>query len=357
MFNLNTDRVSMRQKWTLKLFLLGALPLVVAIVLATYYANQKRPTTILAAELNNLAPIGEVVVGNPIEQRFLCPVDDFESFRLMAATYARTNNAKYKVTLSGGLHYGKDEFVIEAREVKDNAWIDFKLKNAWKRCKGRTLRLNIDAIDAVPGNALTFYTVSPYYRAKIAVPKKLELESRQLALEVNTQLAVVEKSVPQPVEDGPKSQIAQVQPAVVSVELKTNYDNIGHFGEVVAGNLIDQAVVCPVGKLKSIRVLAATFVRMNTAQYQLSVAEGVGTPQVLTVASRNVKDNDWISFTLPKPIDACFGKAISVKIQSKDAALGNALTFYHKPKYYSGDLVAPVNPALEGRQLLIEMNQ
>ena len=358
MFNSDVDRVSLRQKRTLTLLLIGAMPLIVATVLATYYANQKRPTTILAAELNNLAPIGEIIVGNPIEQSFLCPVDDFESFRLMAATYARTNSAKYKVTLSGGLHYGKDEFLVDAREVKDNAWIDFKLKNVWKRCKGRTLRLNVDAIDAVPGNALTFYTTSPYYRAKIAAPKKLELESRQLALEVNTQLAATEKPMPQLVEDStPKNQITQFQPPASSTELKTSYDNIGNFGEVVAGKAIHQAVVCPVEKLKSIRVLAATFVRVNTAQYQLSVAEGMGEAQVLTVASSRAKDNDWISFTLPKPIDSCIGKVLSLKIQSKDAKLGNALTFYHKPKYYSGTLVEPVDPALDGRQLLIEMNQ
>ncbi len=350
----------MRSKRTLGLFLVGAVPLVVAIVLATYYANQQRPSTILAAELSSLAPIGEIVVGNVVEQNFLCPVDELESFRLMAATYARTNSAKYKVTLSGGLHYGKEDFLIESANVKDNAWVDFKLRGAWKRCKGRTIRITIAAIDAVPGNALTFYTASPYYKAKISLPKKLELENRQLALEVNTAAGTGEKLIPPIIEDVKNNNPASAPlniPRESQSELKTNYENIGHFGEVTAAQVIEQSITCPVGTLKSVRVLAATFVRKNTARYKFSLADGAEPPQVLNVDASTVKDNDWIKFVLPKQIEKCAGKTLSLKLVSSDAKLGDALTFYHKPAYYSGALVAPTDPAFTGRQLLIEMNR
>ncbi len=360
MFNSHMDRTSLKRKQTLGLFFLGAVPLIVAIALATYYANQKRPSTILAAELSNLAPIGEIVVGSPVEQHFLCPVDEFESFRLRAATYARTNSAKYKVTLSGGPLDGKEDFLIESANIKDNAWVDFKLRGAWKRCKGRTLRIGIVAIDAVPGNALTFYTASPYYNAKITLPKKLELENRQLALEVNTAVDNVEKLIPPFVDASKdKNQVgARLDtPSESQSELKANYDNIGHFGELTVGKVIEQSISCPVGKLKSISVLAATFVRKNKAQYKLSLADGADAPQVLSVAAIGVRDNGWISFVLPRQIEKCSGRKLTLKIESNDAKLGDALSFYHKPAYYSGALIAPNDPAFTGRQLLIEMNR
>ncbi len=355
MFTRDADQTEMRKKKTRLMFFVGAIPLLFAVIAATYYANQRRPSEFLVAELKNIVPLGEIVQYAPVEQHLKCPVDKLESFRLMGATFVRTNSSRYKVTIDGEYYYGVEEFLIDSRQLKDNSWIDFKLKKPFDRCKGRPLKILIESADATSGNAITLYTASRYYEGKIMQPKRGDLYNRQLALEVNTIIGDAE--TPQ-LETKPASPATTTaSPESAAATLIAQIEKLDNFGEIITGNAIEQSISCPVEKLSTLKMMTATYVRTNSARYKISLQNGSEKPQEMMLDARSAKDNDWVLFRLSNPIEKCFGKPLTLKIESIDAKPGNAITFYHRPNYYVGKLKGTSETKLAGRQLLLEMNR
>jgi hypothetical protein len=353
MFTKEQDHREMQKKTIRNLFLFASIPLIFAIVMATYYGNQNRPNESLVAVLKNLAPIGEIVQTDLIETHFKCPVDKFESFSLMAATYKRINTAHYKLSLYGGELYGKQEFLIDSSKLKDNTWVRFTLTKPFERCRGRPLKLLIDSTDASSGNAITFYTASRYYEGKIMLPIRADLYNTQLALEINTAPPIQQT---QSEDDATSSTPALATAADGAASLSSKLDALDHFGEVIAGEPIEQSVVCPVTQLTTIRFMPATYQRSNTARYKLTLSDSKGIIQAMNFSGLDVRDNAFFRVRLDKPIEKCKGQNLTIKIESQNAKPGNALTFYHRPSYYDGVLKAGQKVNVTGRQLLIQMN-
>jgi hypothetical protein len=345
------------------LFVLGAIPLIIAIALATIHASKHHPSEILAAELKNVAPLGEIIKTSPVVNQFRCSVATLESFRILSATYGRTNTSTYKITLDGERIIAPRVFFLSGAQFKNNAWIDFTLNVPIKQCGGKMLRLTVESDDATSGNAVTLFTSAKYYDGNILQPVQDPLTKRSLLLELNVAEAdAFKESSPASVADAAGRKTAALPSAqpttpMSTVNLKTKLEALGNFGEILKINPLEQKVTCPVQELNTLHIFSATYARKNTATYALTLTNAGNTVFSATIDAANVKDNDWINFKLPNPITKCLGQPLILKIEAIKASAGNALTFYNRPTYYEGALVSPVTPASANRQLLIEINR
>jgi hypothetical protein len=309
----------------------------------------KEEVTEVVANVQDIVPIGELLLDTPVEQGLNCPVATLKSLRLFASTFARANNSFYELSvLENGASLA--DIVVSSQALKDNSWIDWVFDKPIEKCEGKKLVLRIASEDAGTGNAITFFHRKSYYPGELSAPESLRGKGVQLVLELNR--ASVELAV--------KAAIAPIQTTAIvalpSDQLVAKMEQRTVIGEVLPAASATQGLVCPVTKLNSLRILAATYARTNKASYEFSILENGKVVNRIEVQSGKVKDNDWITWKLDTPINDCLGKQLSINLATKDAAVGNALTFYTLPTYYAGRLQHSGKKQPNGRQIAIELN-
>lgn len=107
-------------------------------------------------------PAGQILPEAPLTQDFLCGPDGLTAFRIMFATYNRTNAS----TLVISLHELRDgeagpavfEERVDATTLEDNTWRRFDFPPL--RSKHKHYRLQIQSPDAKPNSAVTVWTNS-----------------------------------------------------------------------------------------------------------------------------------------------------------------------------------------------------
>jgi len=127
-------------------------------------------------------------------------------------------------------------------------------------------------------------------------------------------------------------------------------------GEILPDRPVEQSFVCPVGTLWELGVPVATFGRQSRSTLQLSLWDGERRLGFRSVSMAGVADAAWISMALAQPLDGCHGHRLTLRIDSPDAAPGNAGSIWTYPRYYDGQLRQAGTPDLTGRAAGLEIN-
>ena len=127
-------------------------------------------------------------------------------------------------------------------------------------------------------------------------------------------------------------------------------------GEILPERPVEQAFVCPVEELREAGVPVDSLGRKNQATLLVSLWEGGRKLGSRTVPGAALAATQWISVPLEEPLEDCQGRRLRVRLESPDAAPGNAVSVWTYPRYYEGELRQAGAPALPGRVVGLELN-
>ncbi len=129
------------------------------------------------------------------------------------------------------------------------------------------------------------------------------------------------------------------------------------FDEILPERPLIQQFPCPVDTLYDFAVLFATYDRQNDALYQLSLLRDEKTVWSTEFsADKLVEDNKLHYFQLDDPITNCYHDSLILKIETKNAIPGNAITVWTYPVFYEATFINPHKSTLENKVLALEMN-
>lgn len=127
-------------------------------------------------------------------------------------------------------------------------------------------------------------------------------------------------------------------------------------GEILPDRPVEQTLVCPVATLWELGLPVATFGRQNRSTLSISLWEGKRRLGARTVPLAGLADAAWMSVPLEEPLDGCRGRRLTLRVESPDAAPGNAGSVWTYPSYYGGQLQQAGTPDLAGHALGLELN-
>jgi hypothetical protein len=114
-------------------------------------------TDIYTNQSKEFSPLGEIIDGTLIEQKFLVSSDGFSQVKIYAATYARENSCSLKASL----YAGSGELITTAfwkcQSLVDNSYISLKFPTI-QNSKNMRFVLKVESKGATPGNAVTLWT-------------------------------------------------------------------------------------------------------------------------------------------------------------------------------------------------------
>jgi len=142
----------------------------------------------------------------------------------------------------------------------------------------------------------------------------------------------------------------------VGTLLPPSYEEGMPVGDILPHHAVVQAFRCPVPTLKDISVLLATYNRHNTSSFQISLIDNNTILVQQSFLAAEIKDNSWLHLMLPTPVENCAGQDLVLRIKSRDASPGNAITIWTYPRYYDGKLLKPADPSFSDRVIGLELN-
>jgi hypothetical protein len=131
-------------------------------------------------------------------------------------------------------------------------------------------------------------------------------------------------------------------------------------GEVLPGRPLEERFVCPVGRLWEAGVAVSTLGRVNTSTLSISLWEGERLLARRTLPGSSLAEARWESISLAEPLPHCQGRVLTLRLESPDAAPGNAASAWTYPRYYEGELrqagLEGAAPLAADRSLGLELN-
>ncbi len=124
--------------------------------------------------------------------------------------------------------------------------------------------------------------------------------------------------------------------------------------EILPGRPLEQTLVCPVGRIRDVAVVFATYARPNASHLVLSLSERGRVLGSRELAAAELKDNGWVSLSVDVP--DCRGRQLLLRIESPDARTGDAVTAWTYPRYYDGEVRQQGNARIAGRSLGLAIN-
>ena len=141
-------------------------------------------TAVLPSSYDQGRPAGEILPGQPVVQRFRCPVATLQDFSVLLAKYGHDTTSSFEITLKSDNLTLLDR-VISSTGIKENDWVRLSLPAPVESCAGRDFILKISSQDASPGNAITIWTFPRYYEGELQRPHGEPWSSRVIGLELN----------------------------------------------------------------------------------------------------------------------------------------------------------------------------
>ena len=118
-------------------------------------------------------------------------------------------------------------------------------------------------------------------------------------------------------------------------------------GEFTDGHEIRQTLIAPMGALRGVSVMTATYGRKNEGELLLSLEDAEGRRLTeFSVPLASINDNDYTAFVLPEPIEGYETQALTLCLSTRGSGEGNAVTMYFGTTYAGTQmLAAPVDTA------------
>jgi hypothetical protein len=127
-------------------------------------------------------------------------------------------------------------------------------------------------------------------------------------------------------------------------------------GEILPGRPVEQTFVCNVETLWEAGPVVATYGRPNRSTLSVSLWDGNRRLVSRAVPLAGLPDSSWISLPLAEPLHGCRGRRLTIRLESPDAAPGDAASVWTYPAYYQGSLRQAGVPVLPGRAAGLELN-
>ena len=133
-------------------------------------------------------------------------------------------------------------------------------------------------------------------------------------------------------------------------EIAPEIDFIQDFpvGEVVAGNVIEQTLVCPFDQLYRLYVLGATYKRDNTGTVTIELIKGTPENEEEQIYKWDLDvsefiDDERIELVFEKKTKGYIDTPMFIRITSEEAEPGNAVTFWSSRNDYYEDGSLSIN--------------
>ncbi|MCS7060236.1 MAG: hypothetical protein RMN25_03635, partial [Anaerolineae bacterium] len=95
-----------------------------------------------------------------------------------------------------------------------------------------------------------------------------------------------------------------------------------------------QTFRCPVKSLYDFKLPFATSGHKSTGTLQLVLRNGEETVISQAIPMEKIQPNSWVTFSLPRPIDQCYGQELTLELSTRDATAENMVTLWTFPANY-----------------------
>lgn len=116
--------------------------------------------------LSPAAPMGELLQGTPVRQRFAVDADEINSVTILFSTYTRANTATVTVGIEDAAGNRLAQTEVNAASLQDNAEQTFRFEQPVAVPRNQPLTLVLESPDGAPGN-----TVTAWYGSGIATAR------------------------------------------------------------------------------------------------------------------------------------------------------------------------------------------
>ena len=128
-------------------------------------------------------PSGEILRGQAVEQRLICPVGELHDVGIMILPAARPETSSFVVTVtSGGRELVRRSF--ETASIREWTWVQVPLGTPLRRCAGRDLAVRIESLDTKPGSGVLVLANEPNYEGEL-LQAGTPIPDRRLGMALN----------------------------------------------------------------------------------------------------------------------------------------------------------------------------
>ena len=135
--------------------------------------------------VDNRKLYGEILPGQPLIQKYLCPVPELKDIGIHFFTYSRENSSELSITLKEGNRILMQD-KIPTQLLQDDKFHYFVLQEPLKECLNHELSLIIESTNGSSGNAVSVWTYPPYYESLSSLSSGNPLSNRVVGLELNS---------------------------------------------------------------------------------------------------------------------------------------------------------------------------
>ena len=118
-------------------------------------------------------------------------------------------------------------------------------------------------------------------------------------------------------------------------------------GEFTDGHEIRQSLIAPVGTLRGVSLMIATYGRKSEGELIVTLEDADDRSLTeFSVPLSDVNDNDYTAIVFPEPIDGYETQTLTLCLSTRGSSVGNAVTMYFGTTYAGMQmLAAPVDPS------------
>lgn len=128
-------------------------------------------------------PTGEILRGQAIEQRLVCPVGELHDVGVMILPAATPGTSSFVVKVTNGSReLARRSF--ETASIRDWTWVQVPLAPPLRQCAGRDLAVRIESQDASPGSGVIVLANEPSYEGEL-LQAGTPIPDRRLGMALN----------------------------------------------------------------------------------------------------------------------------------------------------------------------------
>ncbi|HYU33484.1 MAG TPA: hypothetical protein VEW48_15110 [Thermoanaerobaculia bacterium] len=125
------------------------------------YAEPQR--IVMPMDVATAQPTEEILRGQAVEQRLVCPVAELYDVGVMVQPAARPGGSFTVAVTSGGRELARRSF--ETASLRGSTWVQVPLAKPLARCAGRDLVVRVESADASPGTGVRVLASGPALNA------------------------------------------------------------------------------------------------------------------------------------------------------------------------------------------------
>ena len=116
---------------------------------------------LMLMDASTAKPSGEILLGQPIEQRLACPLETLHDVAVMVLPAARARGQFAVAVSSGGRELMRRSF--DTASIRDWTWVTVPLAEPLRKCRGQELTVRVESLVSSPGGGVSTLLCAPYY--------------------------------------------------------------------------------------------------------------------------------------------------------------------------------------------------